>query len=112
VRRLQRKACARRPWAIWTRLGRRFVVRSAREDGVPRRGDGMATRLGVDVGGTFTDLIFYDDETGEVGVAKDPTTPTAPQDGVIAAVRGSVASDRVQAAAYFLHGTTVGLNSL
>jgi N-methylhydantoinase A/oxoprolinase/acetone carboxylase beta subunit len=29
------------------------------------------TRLGVDVGGTFTDLIFYDDETGEVRVSKN-----------------------------------------
>ena len=44
----------------------------------------MATRLGVDVGGTFTDLIFYDDETGEIHVGKEPTTPDAPETGVLA----------------------------
>jgi N-methylhydantoinase A len=72
----------------------------------------VATRIGVDVGGTFTDLIFYDDASGEVVVAKEPTTPAAPEDGVVAAVRSAVADDRIGRAEYFLHGTTVGLNSL
>jgi N-methylhydantoinase A len=72
----------------------------------------MSTRIGVDVGGTFTDLIFYDDETGEIRVGKEPTTPSAPEQGVINAVAAAVPADRVGAAAYFLHGTTVGLNSL
>jgi N-methylhydantoinase A len=72
----------------------------------------MATRIGVDVGGTFTDLIFYDDETGEIRVGKEPTTPAAPQDGVLNAVGAAVPQERVGAAEYFLHGTTVGLNSL
>lgn len=72
----------------------------------------MATRIGVDVGGTFTDLIFYDDESGEIRVGKEPTTPSAPQDGVLNAVAAAVPQERVSAAEYFLHGTTVGLNSL
>jgi N-methylhydantoinase A len=72
----------------------------------------MATRIGVDVGGTFTDLIFYDDETGEIRVGKEPTTPSAPEDGVLTAVSSAVPQARVGAAEYFLHGTTVGLNSL
>ena len=72
----------------------------------------MATRIGVDVGGTFTDLIFYDDESGEIRVGKEPTTPSAPQDGVLDAVAAAVPKERVGAAEYFLHGTTVGLNSL
>jgi N-methylhydantoinase A len=72
----------------------------------------MAPRIGVDVGGTFTDLIFYDDETGEIRVGKEPTTPSAPQNGVLAAVAAAVPSERVGATEYFLHGTTVGLNSL
>ena len=72
----------------------------------------MATRIGVDVGGTFTDLIFYDDETGEVRVAKQPTTPAAPEEGVIAAVRAAVPEEFVRASEFFLHGTTVGLNAL
>ena len=72
----------------------------------------MATRLGVDVGGTFTDLIFYDDETGEIRVGKEPTTPSAPEEGVLAAIAAAVPADRLGVAKYFLHGTTVGLNSL
>ena len=72
----------------------------------------MATRLGVDVGGTFTDLIFYDDESGEIHVGKEPTTPSAPEEGVLAAIAASVPAGRLSVARYFLHGTTVGLNSL
>ena len=35
----------------------------------------MSSRLGVDVGGTFTDLIYYDETTQKIQVAKAPTTP-------------------------------------
>jgi N-methylhydantoinase A len=72
----------------------------------------MATRIGVDVGGTFTDLIFYDDVSGDVLVAKEPTTLAAPEEGVVAAVGAAVPSEQVERAEFFLHGTTVGLNSL
>jgi N-methylhydantoinase A len=72
----------------------------------------MATRIGVDVGGTFTDLIYYDDATGEVRVGKEPTTPASPDRGVIDAVRATLADGDLGRAGYFLHGTTVGLNSL
>ena len=72
----------------------------------------MATRIGVDVGGTFTDLIYYDDESGELRVGKVPTTPASPEDGVIEAVRSAIAETDLGRAQYFLHGTTVGLNSL
>jgi N-methylhydantoinase A len=72
----------------------------------------VATRIGVDVGGTFTDLIFYDDESGEVRVGKVPTTPASPDEGVRAAVGAALTADLVRASKYFLHGTTVGLNSL
>src|SRR5579884_113267 len=72
----------------------------------------MTTRLGVDVGGTFTDLIFYDDATGAVRVAKEPTTPQAPEIGIQAAITAAVSPDRLRAVEFFLHGTTVGLNAL
>jgi N-methylhydantoinase A len=71
----------------------------------------VATRIGVDVGGTFTDLIFYDDVSGEVLIAKVPTTPAEPEQGVVTAV-GALPAEQVRRSAFFLHGTTVGLNAL
>jgi N-methylhydantoinase A len=70
------------------------------------------TRFGVDVGGTFTDLIAFDPATGRVTVAKGPTTPVNPEKGV-----GNVleeVKDRVSipAADLFFHGTTVALNAV
>src|SRR6266576_4209598 len=72
----------------------------------------MASRIGVDVGGTFTDLITYDDATGDVRVVKEPTTPWAPEEGVVEAVRRGVPEQLLRAAAFFMHGTTIGLNAL
>ena len=72
----------------------------------------LATRIGVDVGGTFTDLIFYDDESGEIRVGKVPTTPASPDEGVVNAISSALTSELTKASEYFLHGTTVGLNSL
>ena len=72
----------------------------------------MATRVGVDIGGTFTDLIFYDDRSGEVVVEKVPTTPRSPEEGCIGAVTKSLTDEQIARTAFFLHGTTVGINSL
>src|SRR5262249_41359748 len=76
------------------------------------RGGLMATGIGVEVGGTFTDLVTYDDERGDVRVVKEPTTPAAPEEGVIEAVRRGVPERLLRTAEFFLHGTTVGLNAL
>ena len=72
----------------------------------------MATRIGVDVGGTFTDLVYYDEATGQTGEGKVPTVPRAPEEGVVEAVRRHVPRPVVEGAELFLHGTTVGLNAL
>lgn len=72
----------------------------------------MATRVGVDIGGTFTDLVYYDESSGAVVVTKVPTTPANPEAGCITAVETGVPSDVLRSAKYFLHGTTVGLNAL
>jgi len=72
----------------------------------------MATRIGVDIGGTFTDLVYYDENTGETVEGKVPTVPSAPEEGVVAAIRGHVPQDVIERAEFFLHGTTVGLNAL
>ena len=43
----------------------------------------MSVRLGVDVGGTFTDLVLIDDVSGKVLAAKSSSTPRNPIDGVM-----------------------------
>ncbi len=74
----------------------------------------MAYRLGVDVGGTFTDLLLIEETTGQTWRDKVPSTP---QDPSIAVINGTVAicekaeispSDIEQ----FLHGTTVATNAV
>ena len=72
----------------------------------------MATRIGVDIGGTFTDLVFFDEESGETREGKVPTVPSAPEQGVLQAIEAFVPPEIIAKAAYFLHGTTVGLNAL
>jgi N-methylhydantoinase A len=72
----------------------------------------MVTRIGVDIGGTFTDLVYFDERTGRTAEGKVPTTPANPETGVIDAVRRHVPADVLADAGYFLHGTTVGLNAL
>ena len=72
----------------------------------------MSSRLGVDVGGTFTDLIYYDQTTQEIVVAKAATTPAAPEEGILDAVMTGVTEAQLAQAELFLHGTTVGLNAL
>ncbi len=74
----------------------------------------MAWRIGVDSGGTFTDLCLFDDESGRVEVWKVPSTPDDPSRGIADGVAESVG--RVGATfdqvGYFGHGTTVATNAL
>jgi len=72
----------------------------------------MSSRIGVDIGGTFTDLIYFDSDSGEFLVEKVPTTPENPEVGCVDAVNKAVPSDLLKRSEYFLHGTTVGLNAL
>ena len=72
----------------------------------------MSTRIGVDIGGTFTDLIYYDDNSTGISVVKVPTTVPHPDEGCINAISHAVSKDKIPSVLYFLHGTTVGLNAL
>ncbi len=72
----------------------------------------MAVRLGVDVGGTFTDLILFDESSGSVRVGKTLTQPAAIADGVAAVIDGAAEPGSLDRDALFVHGTTVGLNAL
>jgi N-methylhydantoinase A len=75
--------------------------------------NGGQFRLGVDVGGTHTDLVLLDVATGAIMVEKVATTPRNPALGVLEGVarlaaRG-IPADRI---AFFAHGTTITTNAL
>ncbi|HEX2588874.1 MAG TPA: hydantoinase/oxoprolinase family protein [Gaiellales bacterium] len=72
----------------------------------------MRTRIAVDVGGTFTDLVLRDEDTGRMVIGKAPTAPERPDEGVLAVVDSVLSAEQLAAAEHFLHGTTVGLNAL
>ncbi len=69
-------------------------------------------RVGVDVGGTFTDLIYVDDETGVIHVHKLPTTPEDPSQGTIRGIREVTegAGESPAALDQVFHGTTIATN--
>jgi N-methylhydantoinase A len=71
-------------------------------------------RIGIDTGGTFTDVVAYDEVSGELAVTKTPTTPADPSVGFIdglVKVLAQVGTDAsaVQAVS---HGTTIATNQL
>jgi N-methylhydantoinase A/oxoprolinase/acetone carboxylase beta subunit len=69
-------------------------------------------RLGVDVGGTFTDLIYVDDEAGKILVHKVPTTPDDPSAGTVRGIQELTAEAGESPAALeqVFHGTTIATN--
>lgn len=69
-------------------------------------------RIGVDVGGTFTDLILVNDATNELFVYKTPSTLKDQSEGVIEGVKEicKLANISVSDVDYVLHGTTVATN--
>ncbi len=74
----------------------------------------MAWRVGVDSGGTFTDVCLFEDGSGQVSVWKVPSTPDDPSRGIAEGVEAGIG--RVGATAadieFFGHGTTVATNAL
>ena len=74
----------------------------------------MAYRLGVDVGGTFTDLFLVSDEDDQQFRVKTPSTPVDPSEGVLAGVQRICAEAGIELEAIqnILHGTTVATNAV
>ena len=74
----------------------------------------MAWRIGVDIGGTFTDVALIDDTSGAIGVAKVPTTPRNLADGVLSALDIAMQRYGIAAADVGLlsHATTVVTNAI
>jgi N-methylhydantoinase A len=67
-------------------------------------------RLGIDIGGTFTDFVLISSQTSDIAIEKVPTTPEDYWIGILAGIRkvGVEVSD----ISMIVHGTTVGLNTL
>jgi N-methylhydantoinase A len=70
-------------------------------------------RVTVDTGGTFSDFVFFNEDTGAITITKVPSTPREPFQAVLHGVKelidqGVAAGD----VSFFCHGTTVGTNAL
>ncbi|HEX2196734.1 MAG TPA: hydantoinase/oxoprolinase family protein [Actinomycetota bacterium] len=68
------------------------------------------TTFAIDVGGTFTDIVVFDPESGEVRLEKTPTQPEAPSESVLRAIEKARVS--LGEAGTFFHGTTLGINTV
>jgi len=70
--------------------------------------------VGIDTGGTFTDLAAVDHVSGETFIAKVPSTPAAPADAILEALQQFADAKRVPLAELSLlaHGTTVATNAV
>jgi len=75
---------------------------------------GGTWRIGVDIGGTFTDVALVDEASGRIGVAKVPTTPADPAEGVLAALAAAMRRYAIAPAAVGLlsHATTIVTNAI
>lgn len=74
----------------------------------------MSYRLGVDVGGTFTDLILVNGQTGDVHSAKVPSTPSDPSIGVLNGIERICQNAGIDPneITHVMHGTTVATNTI
>ena len=74
----------------------------------------MAYRLGIDIGGTFTDFSLLDQRSGRLVGYKSPTVPHDLAEGVATGLRDLVRQEGLDLGEieYFVHGTTIGLNTV
>ncbi|WP_206524649.1 hydantoinase/oxoprolinase family protein [Devosia sp. 1566] len=74
----------------------------------------MMKTIGVDVGGTFTDLVYCDMTSGDIAIHKVSTTPDDPSRGVMTGITELCAANNVEPSSidYVFHGTTTATNSV
>ena len=74
----------------------------------------MSYRLGVDVGGTFTDLLLINEENGETFTAKVPSTPEDSSLGVLNGISRICDESGIEPGTIqrVMHGTTVATNAV
>jgi N-methylhydantoinase A len=76
--------------------------------------NGTTYRLGIDIGGTFTDTVLVNEGTGQVHVLKVPSNRREPWKAVMAALQRVSSDHGVDPASirYFVHGTTLATNTI
>jgi N-methylhydantoinase A len=74
----------------------------------------LTWRIGIDIGGTFTDVALVEEASGRIGIAKVPTTPADPAEGVLRALETAMHRHAVAAAEVSLlsHATTIVTNAI
>ena len=74
----------------------------------------MTYRLGVDVGGTFTDLLLVNEKTGQTWKAKVSSTPQDQSEGVLRGIERvcGLAQISPEAIRHVMHGTTIATNTV
>jgi N-methylhydantoinase A len=72
----------------------------------------MTWRVGIDIGGTFSDLAAADLESGELFLRKVSSTPAALAEGAIAGLKALSEAVPLASVSFLAHGTTVGTNAL
>ncbi len=74
----------------------------------------MGLRIAIDTGGTFTDVVAIDEETGEIAAVKTPSTPADPSIGLVEGVQKILDTlDRgAEDVRMLLHGSTVATNAV
>jgi N-methylhydantoinase A len=72
----------------------------------------MSWRIGVDSGGTFTDVCLFDEVTGGMYVWKVPSTPRDPSEAIADGIERALEQYGQGPVTYFGHGTTVATNAL
>ncbi len=70
----------------------------------------MSYRIAIDIGGTFTDYVAMNEQTGELVVTKASSTPSNFADGVVNAIENGGLS--LEEASYVVHGSTIVINAL
>ena len=71
-------------------------------------------RLGIDIGGTFTDFSLLNESSGRITVLKTPSVPAKPEEAIFDGIRqllssGSISPDDIT---YLIHGTTLAVNTI
>ena len=70
-------------------------------------------RVTVDTGGTFSDFVYLDEDTGEVSITKVASTPDDPSRAILQGIEALIAKGvHASDISFFCHGTTVGTNAL